>query len=350
MIKRKNKKEVMVTGGLGFIGSHLVNRLAARNDVSKVVIIDSRAHPHGNLSKYVLSSNPKVDIHIVDITNEDLLLQLAHNCSIIYHLAAETHVQRSITSPRSFILSNTMGTFSVLEATRHLGCRLVHASTSEVYGDGDALGAKINEDHPLDAHSPYAAAKLAADSLVRSYIRTYGINATVLRMFNAYGPGQHFEKVIPMCICSALCGFELPIQGDGSATRDWNYIEDVSARLEYLLHSRLPIDVCNLASGEQMSVQELTEKVSRLGGSNYLSKARYIERPGYVGHQLGDVLKTNKYFGPSKINIDNGLKKTYMWYRDHIDLWRPIFLRFRSAIISEMQPIEIKPHLMAAAE
>lgn len=270
----------MVTGGLGFIGTHLVNRLAVRDDVSKIVVVDSRAHPHGNISEHVLVQNTKIELHIRNIVDDNLVFELAKECDIIYHLAAETHVQRSIAMPHLFMNTNVMGTFAVLEAARHHGCRLVHASTSEVYGD--VPDAEINESFPLSAYSPYAASKLAADSMVQSYIHTYGIDATILRLFNTYGPGQHFEKVIPMFICSALCGLPLPVQGDGSASRDWNHVEDVVTRFERLLYSRLPVAICNLASGERMAVHELADRIMRLSGGSHIRAERYAERPGHV--------------------------------------------------------------------
>ncbi len=316
----------------------MVNRLAARDDVSKIVVVDSRSHHHSNFGQYVLRATPKVDLHIADIADEGCIFELICNCDLVYHLAAETHVQRSITEPRPFMLSNVMGTFAVLEAVRHHGCRLIHASTSEVYGD--VPEARIAEDHPLDAYSPYAATKLAADSLVQAYVRTYGIDASVLRMFNAYGPGQHFEKVIPMFICSALCGLPLPIQGDGSATRDWNHVEDVAARLEQLIRLRLPTVVCNLASGEQMSVRELAERISHLAGRGSHTSTHCDERPGHVHHQAADAGKANKYFAPPRISLDEGLIETYQWYSDRMDLWRPMFMSSRPAIISEMKVSE----------
>jgi dTDP-glucose 4,6-dehydratase len=329
---------VMVTGGLGFIGSHLVNRLVACNDVSRILVIDSRAHPYGNLGEYILVKNPKIELHIVDVVDENRIFELARGCDLIYHLAAETHVQRSIDAPRPFVLSNVMGTFAVLEATRRHGCRLVYASTSEVYGD--VPESEITEDHPLNAYSPYAATKLAADRLVLSYIHTYGIEASILRLFNTYGPGQHFEKVIPMFLCSALCDLPFPMQGDGSATRDWSYVEDVCARLTHLIESPLPSAVCNLASGESMTVYELAERIARLAGKPHLSVTRQAERPGHVSHQTADVNKTHQHFGSTAISLEDGLAKTYAWYEDRIDLWRPMFLQFRSYLISEMQPSE----------
>lgn len=333
------EKTVLVTGGLGFIGSYLVNRLAVRDDVRKIVVVDSRAHPHGNISERTLVYSPKIELHLRDIVDQKLMFELADGCDIIYHLAAETHVQRSIAFPQLFVNSNVMGTVSVLEAARRCGCRLIYASTSEVYGN--VPDSKINENFPLSAYSPYAASKLAADSMVQSYIHTYGIDATTLRLFNTYGPGQHFEKVVPMFICSALCGLPLPVQGDGSASRDWNHVEDVVTRFERLLYSPLPVAICNLASGERMAVHELADRIIHLSGCSRIRKERYAERPGHVDHQAADAQNSQRYFGGSSISLERGLENTYAWYRDRIDFWRPLFLRVRPSILSEMQRLEV---------
>ncbi|MBI3916364.1 MAG: GDP-mannose 4,6-dehydratase [Betaproteobacteria bacterium] len=335
MNQPSSKKKVLITGGLGFIGSHLINQLVLRNDVYKIVVVDCRAHRFGNLSQYVLARNPKIDLHIKNIVDQDVMAELALGCDVIYHLAAETHVQRSIALPDVFIDSNVLGTFSVLQAARRHGCRLIYASTSEVYGSVPNGG--IDESSPLEGYSPYAASKIAADRLVLSYVNTYGLDATIVRMFNAYGPGQHFEKVIPMFICSALCGLPLPIQGDGSAVRDWNYVEDVAARLAHLLQSRLPFAVCNLASGEQMAIHELAERITRLAGGTHLFLVHYEERAGHVRHQRANASKTTQLFGPVSIDLNNGLTRTFTWYRERVDDWRPIFLGARPSLISEIQ-------------
>lgn len=334
-IQPARKHVVLVTGGLGFIGSNLVNRLASRDDVARVIVVDACTNPFGSLADLVLRRSPKIEIQTVNIVDEETLMNLAKGCDIIFHLAAETHVQRSIIQPLPFALTNMMGTFSILEVVRRLGCRLIHVSTSEVYGD--VMDDKIDEDSPLRAYSPYAATKLAADHLVFSYLRTYKIEATILRMFNAYGPGQHFEKVVPMFICSALCGLPIPIQGNGSAVRDWTHVDDVCLRLERFLTLKLPFVVCNAGSGSPISVRHLAGQISRLGGMSDVEIVHFPERPGHVQHQSANVSKANQYLGQIRIPFDQGLALTFDWYRDNIDRWRPLFFRIRTALLNEMQ-------------
>ena len=325
----------MVTGGLGFIGSNLVNRLASRDDVARVIVVDACMNPAVSLADLVLRRSPKIEIQTVDIVDEETLLNIAKGCDVIFHLAAETHVQRSIVQPRPFVLTNMMGTFSILEVTRRLGCRLIHASTSEVYGE--VMDDDIDENSPLRACSPYAATKLAADHLVFSYVETHNIEATIIRMFNAYGPGQHFEKVVPMFICSALCRLPLPIQGNGSAVRDWTYVDDVCVRLERLLTSKLPFVICNSGSGNAISVRHLAGHISKLAGVSDAEIVHFPERPGHVRHQTADVSRANQYLGQIRIPFDQGLVLTFNWYRDSIDRWRPLFVKIRTALLNEMQ-------------
>ena len=338
-------RRILVTGGLGFIGAHLVNRLAAREDVAGVVVLDARLHQEGNISEALLGACRKLELHIGNVVDQNLTRRLAQDCELIYHLAAETHVQRSIHDPEAFVHANVLGTLSVLEAARASGCRLVHASTSEVYGD--VRGEMIDENTRFDAYSPYAASKLAADGLVQAYVRTYGINARVLRMFNVFGPGQYFEKLIPMLICSSLCGLPMPIQGDGAGTRDWSYVGDVIARLESLLTAWLPIPICNLGSGESFSVSALVARVASLAGRADAARIAFPERSGHVARQVADVRATHRHFGPNRYSVDQGLARSFQWYSQHSDVWRANFLRVRPRILAGMG--EVATSAIAAA-
>jgi dTDP-glucose 4,6-dehydratase len=199
------------------------------------------------------------------------------------------------------------------------------------------VGTDIDENSPLQPFSPYAATKLAADHLVLSYVRTYKVKATIIRMFNAYGPGQHFEKVIPMFICSVLCGLPLPIQGNGNAVRDLTYVADVCLRLERLLGLTLPFVVCNTGSGNALSVLELAQRISNLAGISDPEIVKFPERPGHVSHQMANVGKANEYLGQAETPLDQGLGLTFDWYRHNIARWRDNFLEARTTLLDEMR-------------
>ena len=323
-----SKTSVLITGGLGFIGAHLANRLSRRDDVSRIVIVDlGLSWP---LSRNVIATSDKIEFQSFDVQDELRISECARHCSTIYHLAAESHVQNSIVDPRRFLDTNVIGTFSVLEAARKYGNRLIFASTSEVYGSVD--NEQIQECHPLEPYSPYAATKLAADRLVASYTRTYDVDATIVRMFNAYGPGQYFEKLIPMFICSALCGLPFPVQGDGSAMRDWSYVDDVCSRLLFLFPSS-SLAVCNSGSGASLSVNQIAHKIAILAGIRRPEIERYPERAGHVASQNAQGFDVAGQFGSVPTPFDRGLEQTFNWYREQIGLWKELFLSSRPAII-----------------
>lgn len=326
------KKSVLITGGLGFIGSHLANRLSERDDVSRIIIVDLGLS--WSLSRNVIARHDKIEFQTFDIQDEPRIAECASRCSTIYHLAAESHVQNSITNPRRFLDTNVIGTFSVLEAARKYGNRLIFASTSEVYGSVD--NEQIQESHPLEPYSPYAATKLAADRLVAAYVRTYSVDATIVRMFNAYGPGQYFEKLIPMFICSVLCGLPFPIQGDGSATRDWSYVDDICSRLLSLLPSS-PVSVCNLGSGATRNVNQIAHDIASLAGLSRPEFEHYPERAGHVASQSAEGDAIASQFGSVATSFDAGLVQTYNWYRQHISQWKELFLSARPGIVGQLK-------------
>lgn len=326
------KKSVLITGGLGFIGAHLANRLSGCDDVSRIIIVDlGLSWP---LSRTVIARSDKIELQTFDIQDEQRIAECVSRCSTIYHLAAESHVQRSIAEPRRFLNTNVIGTFSVLEAARKYGSRVIFASTSEVYGSVD--NEQIHESHPLEPYSPYAATKLAADRLVAAYVRTYYVNATIVRMFNAYGPGQYFEKLIPMFICSALCGLPFPVQGDGSATRDWSYVDDISMRLLKLLPLQ-SVKVCNLGSGTTRSVNQIAYGIASLAGLSRAELELYPERAGHVASQSAEGAAIASHFGSVATSFDAGLEQTFHWYRQRISQWRELFLSTRPAIVEQLK-------------
>lgn len=323
----------MVTGGLGFIGRHLVNRLSQRDDIANVTVVDRGLGRESACNSAILT-NRKVKIVNGDIVDNSVMNELSTKCSVIYHLAAETHVQNSITDPLPFLSTNVFGTFSVLEAARKNKCRVIFTSTSEVYGED--LSDAISDTNPLEPHSPYAATKLAGDRLTAAYIRTYGLDATIVRLFNTYGPGQYFEKVIPMFICSVLCDLPLPVQGDGTAARDWSYVGDMCDRLVDILSCRVKT-VSNLASGNRRTVAQIAAQITALAGESHPRIERFPERPGHVRCQRADTDLMRERYGPMSTSFEEGLKKTFLWYRDRIDDWKQDFLCVRSGLLSDMQ-------------
>lgn len=327
-----SKASVLITGGLGFIGSHLANRLSERDDVSRIIIVDLGLS--WALSRNVIARPEKIELQTFDIQDEQRIAECASRCSTIYHLAAESHVQRSIVDPRRFLDTNIIGTFSVLEAARKYGSRLIFASTSEVYGSVD--NELIQESHPLEPYSPYAATKLAADRLVAAYVRAYSVDATIVRMFNVYGPGQYFEKLIPMFICSVLCGMPFPVQGDGSATRDWSYIDDVCTQL-LMLFPPQSVKIRNLGSGITRSVNQIAYDIASLAGLSRPEWEHYPERAGHVASQSTKGAVIAAHSEPEVTSFDAGLKQTFYWYQQRISQWRELFLSTHPTIMDQLK-------------
>jgi len=210
---------VLVTGGAGFIGSHFVKRLAARGD--EVVVLDRLTYS-GNRAN--LEGVPHEFYH-GDIADAEAVAVAGTACEAAVNFAAETHVDRSILGAREFVHTDVLGTQTLLEWARGTGSRYVQVSTDEVYGDLEA-GGSSKETDPLRPSSPYSAAKAAGDLLIPAYARTFGVNASVTRGSNTYGPNQYPEKFVPLFVTNALDGSELPLYGDGRQVRDWLYVED----------------------------------------------------------------------------------------------------------------------------
>ena len=257
---------VLVTGGAGFIGSHFVRRLAAAGD--EVVVLD----------KLTYAGNPAnlegVDAHLVvgDIADADVVTRAARDCDAIVNFAAETHVDRSILTPRDFVHTDVVGTQVLLERARVTGARYVQVSTDEVYGDL-AGGGRAGEDDPLRPSSPYSASKAGGDLQVLAYVRTYGVNASITRGANTYGPNQYPEKLIPLFVTNALDGQPLPVYGDGKQVREWLHAEDHCAAIELVLREGDAGEVYNVGGEEHENI-EVTHRILELTGAG----------PGLIRH------------------------------------------------------------------
>ena len=334
-------KNLLVTGGAGFIGSNFVRYLLETQPDLKVVNLDALTYA-GSLEN--LNDLPAKDRHtliIGDITDRPLVDELLHKHQIdtVVHFAAETHVDRSILGPAQFIQTNVVGTFTLLEAVRTYwleekgiqgaGMRFHHVSTDEVYGTLGPDDPSFSETTPYAPNSPYAASKAASDHLVRAYYQTYGLPVTISNCSNNYGPHQFPEKLIPLMITNALIGLPLPVYGDGKQIRDWVYVEDhCEAILTIIKHGSLG-ETYNVGGDNQPTNLEIIQALcdildTTLSGSPHAPHAGLIQyvadRPGHDRRYAMEITKIKRELGwVPRRSLESGLVDTVKWYLTSTD-------------------------------
>jgi dTDP-glucose 4,6-dehydratase len=308
---------VLVTGGAGFIGSHFVRRLVAAGE--EVVVLD----------KLTYSGNPanlegvEHEFHQGDIADADAVAAAARGCEAIVNFAAETHVDRSILGATDFGRTEFFGTQVLLEEVRRTGARFVQVSTDEVYGDLEAGGA-ASEDDPVRPSSPYSVAKAAGDLHVPAYVRTFGVNASITRGSNTYGPNQYPEKLIPLFVTNALDGEPLPLYGDGRQVRDWLHVEDHCAGIELVLREGEPGKAYNVGGGDEHENVDVANAILSLLGADK-SLLRHVEdRPGHDRRYSLDTSRLRELGWAPHRSFEEGLRETVEWYRRRRDWWEPI--------------------------
>ncbi len=319
-------KTILVTGGAGFIGSNFIGYMFRKYPGYRLLVLDALTYAGDieNIPAEVRNSD-RFEFWYGDVNNLDLVNDLVGRSDSVVHFAAETHVARSLYSHRVFFVTDVLGTQSVANAVLKYADRIdrfIHISTSEVYGT--AAYEPMDEDHPLNPTSPYAAAKAGADRLVYSYILAHDIPGVIIRPFNNYGPRQHLEKVIPRFITSCILGEPLTIHGDGSAARDWVYAEDTARAVDLALHAPLEKvrgETFNVGTGRSLSVLEIARRISSEFGIQ--EKLDFMsERFGQVQKHISSTAKAERILGFKAFsNFEDGLEKTIQWYRDNRPLW-----------------------------
>src|SRR5438132_4528177 len=320
-------KRVVVAGGAGFIPSNFIHHLLAKTPY-EVVSLDALTYA-GNLDNLSgVMSHERLSLVHGDIRDVELVRDVVSEVDVIVNAAAESHVEKSIADgAREFVTTNVEGTQILLDAVREAPVeRFILISSSEVYGTAER--APMDEGHPLNPRSPYAATKAGADRLAFAYFVTYGLPIVIVRPFNNYGPRQHPEKVIPRFITRALRDELLTVHGDGHASRDWLYVDDDAEAIEAVIAAPLDAvagEVLNVATGIDIPVAEIADRVLEALGKPASLKAFVTERPGQVDRHIGSTEKMERLTGwRARVSFETGLARTISWYRENEAWWRGI--------------------------
>jgi dTDP-glucose 4,6-dehydratase len=324
MIDRYILMNLIVTGGAGFIGSNFIRYMLNKQKGYSIVSLDALKYGSNpeNLRDFEEDGYSFIK---GDITDYTLVSELVERADAVVNFAAETHVDRSISAPENFLQSNVLGTFTILEAMRKRNskARLVHISTDEVYGD--ILMGSFRETDALRPSSPYSASKAASDVFVIGYARTYGLNASITRCTNNYGPYQFPEKLIPKTIIRASLGLKIPIYGSGMNVRDWIHVEDHCRAVETVLKSGQPGEVYNISSGAEKTNLEVVGSILNALGREESDMESVEDRPGHDIRYSLDSSKLHQELGwRAEHSFEQGIKDTVSWYLENKDWWKSL--------------------------
>ncbi|MFJ4183719.1 dTDP-glucose 4,6-dehydratase [Kitasatospora sp. NPDC089509] len=317
---------LLVTGAAGFIGSTYVRamldgRFPGYED-ARVTVVDKLTYA-GNRAN-LPAHHPRLEFVQGDICDLPLLLDLLPGHDAVVHFAAESHVDRSIEAAADFVHTNVAGTQNVLEACLRTGVqRVVHISTDEVYGSIEQ--GSWTEDWPLLPNTPYAASKAGSDLIARSYWRTHGLDLSITRCSNNYGPYQHPEKLIPLFITNLLKGEQVPLYGDGRNIREWLHVDDHCRGIQLVLTRGRAGEVYNIGGGNERTNVAITHKLLELCGQDESLVRRVADRKGHDLRYSVDESKIREELGYApEVSFEDGLAATVAWYRDNPDWWTPV--------------------------
>lgn len=316
-------RKLLITGGMGFIGSNFIHYWMRKHPADRIVNLDLLTYA-GTLNPAELAALPPNHQFVHgDICDFPMLERLMNeNFDAVVHFAAESHVDRSISDPASFVRTNVLGSQALFEAARRSNIpKFIHISTDEVYGSLGESGA-FTEETPLSPNSPYSASKAGADLLAKAYWKTYGFPVVVLRSSNNFGPRQYPEKFIPMVITRALTDSEIPIYGDGQNVRDWLYVEDFCTAIELALKKGKPGEAYNVGANNERTNLEVARRIlAELGKPESL--LRFVaDRPGHDYRYAIEAGKIRDELGwEPAYTFETGLRATIRWYVQRVDRW-----------------------------
>ena len=322
---------ILVTGGAGFIGSNFVRKVLTDNypglEGAEVVVLDAMTYS-GNLANLApVADSPRFTFVQGDIRDAALLDSLYPGLDAVVHFAAESHVDRSVRDASIFVETNVLGTQQLLDAAlRHELPRFVHVSTDEVYGS--ISEGSWPETWPLEPNSPYSASKAGSDLLARAYHRTHGLNISITRCSNNYGPYHFPEKVIPLFVTNLIDDKHVPLYGEGNNVRDWLHVDDHCRGIAMVLTGGRAGEVYNIGGGTELTNKELTEMLLEATGKDWSYVDRVADRLGHDLRYSVDITKISNELGYApQVPFAQGLADVVQWYRDNRDWWEPLKAR-----------------------
>jgi dTDP-glucose 4,6-dehydratase len=313
--------KLLVAGGAGFIGSNYARLRLDGHPDDTVRVLDKLTYA-GRPENLEGLPEERFELIEADIADRDAARAAVEGCDAVVNFAAESHVDRSIEAPGEFITTDVFGTFVLLEASRDAGVRHLQVSTDEVYGD--FFQGSATEESPLNPSSPYSASKAGGDLLVSAFARTYDAEALIIRASNNYGPRQHPEKLIPLCILNALAGDPLPVYGDGMQVRNWLFVEDCCAAIDAVLEKGKPGDVYNVGGPDELPNVEVVKRILALTDRDESLIEYVTDRPGHDRRYSLSAARLQALGWQPDVNFDEGIERTVSWYRDNESWWAPI--------------------------
>lgn len=316
--------KLLITGGAGFIGSNFVHYVYRERPDWYITVLDALTYAGDKANLDGLDSS-RVELVVGNICDEQVVDRLVSETDTVVHFAAETHVDNSLHSPWPFVETNVVGTFRVLEAVRKHDKRLHHISTDEVYGDLEADDPKFTEATPYNPSSPYSSTKAGSDMLVRAWVRSFNVKATISNCSNNYGPFQHVEKFIPRAITNVLVGEKPKLYGSGENIRDWIHAEDHSSGVLAILEKGRIGETYMIGPNGEKTNKEVLETILELMGKDRSDYEHVTDRPGHDLRYAIDAtkLRTELGWAPKYTDFKAGLADTIEWYKANEDWWKP---------------------------
>ena len=315
---------ILVCGGAGFIGSEFIRNHLKNNSSSKIVNLDALTTGSNVQNLKKVENNPNYKFIKDNIQNESVIDELVKDVDVVVNFAAESHVDRSIANPKPFLETNVFGTYAILEPIRKYDKKFIHVSTDEIYGDAQGKSS-FDETSQINPSNPYAATKAAADNLVASYHRTYGINCITTRCANNFGECQFPEKLIPKTIIRSIKNLKVPLYGDGMHVRSWIYVNDHVQAIDDLIQKGESGQVYNITAYEEVTNKNIVEKILNILEKSH-DMIEYVgDRPGHDKRYSIDCSKIESQIGwRPQHTFDDALRQTVDWYLQNQSWWEPL--------------------------